>query len=524
VDLLWNGGVGTYVKASSEPHTACGDRSNEAVRVDASQLRARVIAEGGNLGLTQAARIEFALGGGLVDTDFIDNSAGVDTSDHEVNIKILLDRAVRDEEITRDVRNELLQEMTGEVAELVLRHNYAQNMALATARTQAVNMLHVHARYLRQLERDKRLRRGQDAVPGAKEIAERRSAGKGLTNPELALLLAHTKISAAEEVLASGLADDPYLRRELTGYFPAPLRATQAGRMQTHPLRHEIVTTSAVNEMVDTSGITFAFRLNEETGASVPDITRAWLVAREVFGMRDFWSQVTAASGIVDIATQIVLLLEGRKLTERACRWLLYNRRPPVDITGCVDYFGRGVLAVRSGLPKLLVGRDAETFEERRDSYVAREVPAGLAEMVAGLVPSYSAFDIVESAAATSREVEETAEVYFDLADRLQITRLRDRITALPRDDRWSSMARAAIRDDLYSATAALTRDVLCVTGPGTPEARLATWTERNASAVARATRTLGEIWESERFTFTTLSVALRAIRALVATSTMPNH
>ncbi len=524
VDLLWNGGVGTYVKASGEHHTACGDRSNEAVRVDASQLRARVIAEGGNLGLTQAARIEFALGGGLVDTDFIDNSAGVDTSDHEVNIKILLDRAVRDEEITREVRNDLLQEMTGEVAELVLQHNYGQNMALATARTQAVNMLHVHARYLRQLERDKRLRRGQDAVPGAKEIAERRSAGKGLTNPELALLLAHTKISAAEEVLASGLADDPYLRRELTGYFPAPLRATQAGRMQTHPLRHEIITTSVVNEMVDTSGTTFAFRLNEETGASVPDITRAWLVAREVFGMRDFWSQVAAASGTVDIATQIVLLLEGRKLTERACRWLLYNRRPPVDITGCVDYFGRGVLAVRSGLPKLLGSRDAETFEERRDSYVAREVPGGLAEMVAGLVPSYSALDIVESAAATSREVEETAEVYFDLADRLQITRLRDRITALPRDDRWSSMARAAIRDDLYSATAALTRDVLCVTGPGTPEARLATWTARNASAVARATRTLGEIWESERFTFTTLSVALRAIRALVATSTLPNH
>ena len=270
VDLLWNGGVGTYVKASSEPQTACGDRSNEAVRVNASQLRARVVAEGGNLGLTQAARIEFALGGGLVDTDFIDNSAGVDTSDHEVNIKILLDRAVRDGEITRGTRNRLLQEMTDEVAALVLRHNYLQNMALATARAQAPQMLHVHARYLRMLERDKRLRRGQDAVPGEKEIAERRSAGKGLTNPELALLLAHTKIAAGEDVLASGLADDPYLRRELTGYFPAPLRASQAGRMRSHPLRHEIITTSVVNEMVDTSGTTFAFRLNEETGASVP--------------------------------------------------------------------------------------------------------------------------------------------------------------------------------------------------------------------------------------------------------------
>ena len=346
VDLLWNGGVGTYVKASSEPQTACGDRSNEAVRVNASQLRARVIAEGGNLVLTQAARIEFALAGGLVDTDFIDNSAGVDTSDHEVNVKILLDRAVRDGEITREVRNELLQEMTGEVASLVLQHNYAQNMALATSRAQATNMLHVHVRYLRQLERDKRLRRGQDAVPGEKEIAERRSAGKGLTNPELALLLAHTKIAAAEEVLASGLADDPYLRRELTGYFPAPLRASQFGRMGSHPLRQEIITTSVVNEMVDMSGITFAFRLNEETGASVPDITRAWLVAREVYGMTRFWGQVTELDG-GDIGTQIALLLEGRKLTERAVRWLLQNRRPPFDITGCVDYFGSGVQAVR---------------------------------------------------------------------------------------------------------------------------------------------------------------------------------
>jgi glutamate dehydrogenase len=524
VDLLWNGGVGTYVKASTETQEACGDRANDNLRVNAGQLRARVVAEGGNLGLTQAARVEFALGGGLVDTDFIDNSAGVDTSDHEVNIKILLDRAVGDGEITRDNRNDLLQEMTDEVAALVLRHNYGQNMALATARAQGPEMLHVHARYLRMLERDKRLRRGQDAMPGDKEIAERRSAGQGLTNPELALLLAHTKISAAEEVLASGLADDPYLHQELTSYFPAPLRATQPGRMGTHPLRHEIITTSVVNEMVDTSGTTFAFRLNEETGASVPDITRTWLVAREVFGMRAFWRQVIALDGTVDIGTQIALLLEGRTLTERACRWLLYNRRPPVDITGAVDHFTSGVLAVRSGLPKLLTGRDAETHQQRRDSFAGRGVPPELAETVAGMVPSYSAFDIVESAGVTSRGVEETAEVYFDLADRLQITRLRDRIIALPRDDRWSSMARAALRDDLYAAHAALTRDVLSIGGLGSPEERLAAWTEHNAATVGRATRTLGEIWESERSTFTTLSVALRAIRALVAASSLPQR
>ena len=255
VDLLWNGGIGTYVKASSESNADVGDRSNDAVRIDATRLRARVVGEGGNLGFTQAARIEYSLGGGLMNTDFIDNSAGVDTSDHEVNIKILLADAIRDGAIPASGRHELLNEMTDEVASLVLRHNYGQNMALAVARAQAPSLLHVHARYLRKLTRDKRLNPEQDVLPGEREIAERRSSGGGLTNPELALLLAHTKIWAAEDVLASSLPDDPYLRRVLDAYFPAPMRARFADRMDAHPLRREIITTSVVNEMIDTSGI-----------------------------------------------------------------------------------------------------------------------------------------------------------------------------------------------------------------------------------------------------------------------------
>ncbi len=523
VDLLWNGGIGTYVKAGSESHAEVGDRSNDAVRIDATRLRARVIGEGGNLGLTQAARIEYSLGGGLMNTDFIDNSAGVDTSDHEVNIKILLADAIRDGVIPASDRHQLLNEMTDEVASLVLRHNYGQNMALAVARSQASSLLHVHARYLRKLIRDKRLNAEQDTLPDEREIAERRSSGGGLTNPELALLLAHTKISAAEDVLTSSLPDDPYLRRVLGAYFPAPMRARFADRMEAHPLRREIVTTSAVNEMIDTSGTTFLFRLIEETGASVPDLTRAWLVAREVFDMPAFWHQVEDLAGQVGIAAQITLLLEGRKLTERAVRWLLHNRRPPFDIQATVGFFADGVRTVRSGLPKLLTGRDLAGFEERRDSYLDLGVPLDLAERVAGMVPTYSAFDIVQAAASAGRGIEETAEVYFDLADRLQITRLRDRITALPREDRWSTMARAALRDDLYAAHASLTVDVLGVGGPGSPEARLAAWASRNESAVAMAAQTLGEIWESERFTFTTLSVALRAVRTLVAASSLPD-
>jgi glutamate dehydrogenase len=384
----------------------------------------------------------------------------------------------------------------------------------------------VHVRYLRKLIRDKRLNREQDVLPDEREIAERRSSGAGLTSPELALLLAHTKISAGEDVLASRLPDDPYLRRVLDAYFPAPLRARFADRLESHPLRREIITTVAVNEMIDTSGTTFLFRLIEETGASVPDLTRAWLVAREAFDLPAFWRQVEELEGSrVAIAAQITLLLEGRKLTERAVRWLLQNRRPPFDIQATVAFFADGVRTVRSHLPKLLTGRDLAGFEDRRDSYLDLGVPPDLAERVAAMVPTYSAFGIVQAAASAGRGIEETAEVYFDLADRLQITRLRDRITALPRDDRWSTMARSALRDDLYAAHASLTQDVLGVSGPEVarnPEERLAAWASRNEAAVAMATQTLGEIWESERFTFTTLSVALRAIRTLVAASSLP--
>jgi glutamate dehydrogenase len=523
VDLLWNGGIGTYVKATTQVQADAGDRSNDAVRVDASQLRARVVGEGGNLGLTQEARIEYALAGGLVNTDFIDNSAGVDTSDHEVNIKILLDGVVRDGELTQADRNALLHQMTDEVAALVLEHNYQQNRALAAARAQAGPMLHVHARYIRKLERDRKIRRRLEVLPGDKEIAERRSAGTGLTLPEFSVLLAHTKIGAAQDVLASALPDDPYLARVLTEYFPVPLRERYYQRMHGHRLHREIITTVVVNDMVDRSGTTFAFRLNEETGASVPDITAAWLVAREVFDLAGFWRLVEALDRKVDSQVQILALLEGRKLTERAARWLLNFRRPPYDVRQTIDFFAEGVLTVGKNLPRLLAGLDLAGYEAQRDTFVSRGVPDDLARRIAEMVPAYSAFDIVDIAAGTGRPVEETAEVYFDLADRLQIARLRDRVTALPRDDRWNTMARGALRDDLYSAHAELARDVLTVTGSGRPEDRMAAWVQRNESAVSRANQTLSEIWESDAsFNVATLSVAVRAVRTLVATSTLP--
>jgi len=523
VDLMWNGGIGTYVKSGAESNADVGDKANDQLRIDAGEMRCKVVGEGGNLGFTQLARIEFALNGGLINTDFIDNSAGVDTSDHEVNIKILLDQVVRDGELTDKQRNQLFTSMTDEVAALVLRDNHAQNVVLAAARAQAVEMLHIHARYLRRLERDGLVNRELEFLPSDKALAERRQARLGLTAPEFSVLLAYTKLVADAELLGTDLPDDPYLASWLVSYFPSALRERFRAYMDAHPLRREIITTGIVNELVNSMGTTFMFRVGEETGASRPDIARAYLVAREVFDFASFYRQVEALDNKVDTATQLAMLLEARKLAERGTRWLLTNRRAPLDLAGSVGFFVKGVDGLLAHMPKLLAGPDLAAFEERRDSFVARGVPADLAERVAAMVPAYSTFDLVEISSLTGRPVNEVAEVYFDLADRLQLARLRERVIALPRDNRWNAMARAALRDDLYAAHASLTHDVLSRSTPGLPpEERLANWTEANSAAVHRSRQTLSEIWESDNFDLATLSVALRAIRTLASATSLP--
>ena len=523
VDLLWNAGIGTYVKASTENNADVGDKANDGLRADATELRCKVIGEGGNLGFTQLSRIEFARRGGLVNTDFIDNSAGVDTSDHEVNIKILLDQVVRDGELTVKQRNAMLYEMTDEVADLVLPDNYLQNVVLAASRQQAPEMMHVHARFMRRLERDEKLRRRLEFLPDDKAISERRAAGQGLSSPEFAVLLAYAKLTLEADLIESAVPDEPYLRSWLVDYFPTPLRERFGPYMDRHPLRREIIATTVVNDLVNRSGTTFVFRMGEETGANACDIARAYLIAREVFDMPRFWRSVEALDHQVEEQVQLGMMLEARKLTERGSRWLLHNRRPPFDIAETIGAFAEGAVSLAPVLPKFLVGRDQVAFEERRSSFAERGVPDELAEQVAMMVPAYSTFDIVEVATATGRPVEEVAEVYFDLAERLQLSRLREPIIALPRDDRWRSMARSALRDDLYAAIAALTRNVLEACAPDAPpEERIAGWMATNGSALNRARQTLGEIWESDGSDLATLSVALGAVRTLVTACTLP--
>ncbi|MFH8790791.1 NAD-glutamate dehydrogenase [Streptomyces roseoverticillatus] len=519
VDLLWNGGIGTYVKASTESHADVGDKANDAIRVDGQDLRVKVVGEGGNLGLTQLGRIEFASAGGRINTDAIDNSAGVDTSDHEVNIKILLNALVIDGDMTVKQRNKLLAEMTDEVGELVLRNNYAQNVALANAVAQAPSLLHAHQRIMRRLGRDGHLDRALEFLPTDRQIRERLSAGRGLTQPELAVLLAYIKITAAEELLATGLPDDPYLERLLHAYFPQPLTTGYLEQVDGHALRREIITTVLVNDTVNSGGSTFLHRLREETGASLEEIVRAQAAARAIFELGSVWDAVEGLDNVVAADVQTQIRLHSRRLVERGTRWLLNNRPQPLELAGTIEFFHDGVAKVWDELPKLLKGADVEWWQSIHDELVAAGVPDELAVRVAGFSSVFPALDVVAVADRAGKDPLDVAEVYYDLADRLHITQLMDRIIELPRADRWQSMARASIREDLYAAHAALTADILSVgNGSSTPEQRFASWEEKNAAILGRARTTLDEIRGSDAFDLANLSVAMRTMRTLLRT------
>ncbi|MFH9660622.1 NAD-glutamate dehydrogenase [Streptomyces sp. NPDC017248] len=519
VDLLWNGGIGTYVKASTESNADVGDKANDAIRVDGRDLRAKVVGEGGNLGLTQLGRIEFALLGGKINTDAIDNSAGVDTSDHEVNIKILLNGLVADGDMTVKQRNKLLAEMTDEVGALVLRNNYAQNTALANALFQAKDMLHAQQRFLRHLVREGHLDRALEFLPTDRQIRERLAQSQGLTSPETAVVLAYTKITVAEELLHTSLPDDPYLRGLLHAYFPAPLRERFADAIDNHPLRREITTTVLVNDTVNTGGTTYLHRLREETGASLEEIVRAQTAARAIFSSAPVWDAVEALDNKVDAAVQTRIRLHSRRLVERGTRWLLNNRPQPLQLAETVEFFADRVERVWQELPKLLRGADLEWYQHVYDELSAAGVPDEVAARVAGFSSAFPTLDIVSVADRTGKEPLDVAEVYYDLGDRLGITQLMDRIIELPRADRWQSMARASIREDLYAAHAALTADVLAAgDGTSTPEQRFAAWEEKNAPILSRARTTLEEIRSSDSFDLANLSVAMRTMRTLLRT------
>ncbi len=510
VDLLWNGGIGTYVKSTAESHADVGDRTNDSVRIDGVELRARIVGEGGNLGLTQLARAEYALNGGLIYTDAIDNSAGVDCSDHEVNIKVLLDRLVRSGELTVKQRNDLLVEMTDEVARLVLDDNRAQTLALMIARTQSLSMVNVHARYLDALEAEGLLDRELEFLPTDKQIAERQSLGSGLRAPEFAVMIAYTKNADVAEVLDSDLPDEPALERDLMEYFPVEVRERFPDAIRTHRLRREIIATSIVNNMVNLAGISFDHRMTEDSGASVSDVARAFLAAREIFGFADLWREIDALGSSVELDAQIALFLDARRMTERGAVWLLRHRRPPLDIADAVDTFSAGLTFLSESLDQVVSERVELDIARVRDDRIAAGVPHDLAALSARWPWLHTGFDIVEIAHTEARNVADAATAYWATFDAFDLGWLWDGVGNLPRSDRWQEQARSALRDDLLVVTAELTRNAIRSTG-GSP----ASWIESNERAVGRALAMHTEIRRAESSDLTTLSVALRQLRNL---------
>ena len=514
VDLLWNGGIGTYVKARTERHADVGDRANDGVRVNGDELRCRMVGEGGNLGFTQLGRVEYALGEGLVYTDAIDNSAGVDCSDHEVNIKILLDGVVDAGELTTKQRNEVLASMTDDVGHLVLANNEAQTLALLIARRQALPMVNVHARYLDLLEAEGWLDRGLEFLPTDKQIAERQAAGAGLQAPELAVLIAYTKNANVAEVVKTDLPDTAVLEADLVDYFPAALRTRYAAAIRTHPLRREIIATRLVNQMVNLSGISFDHRMTEDTGGSVVDVTRAWVVVREVLDFSGLWAEIDSLTGKVALDVQLELFLDCRRMAERAVLWLLRHRRPPIDIPATVAQFAPGLGVLSRVLEPVLVGHMADVVRSVEASRLTAGVPEHLAERATVWPLLHTGFDLVEIAAAHDLPIRDVAAVEWAMFDRLDLPWLWDGIGALPRADRWQTQARSAVRDDLLMALAELTRTVIDSAG-GSVDA----WLEANARSVGRAQAMFTEIRRGGSYDLTTLSVALRQLRNLALTS-----
>jgi glutamate dehydrogenase len=519
VDLLWNGGIGTYVKASTESHADAGDRANDAVRVDGADLRCRVVGEGGNLGFTQLGRVEYALGGGRINTDFIDNSGGVDCSDHEVNIKILLNQVVADGDLTRKQRDNLLAEMTEEVAGAVLQDNYRQVLAISVTEAQAPQLLDEHSRLIRSLERAGRLDRRLEFLPSDEQLAERRATGRGLTRPELAVLLAYSKIVLQDQLVASDVPEDDYLADDLERYMPAKLRERFRDQLHRHPLRRDIIATYITNSMVNRAGSTFAHRLEEETGAAPPDVARAYTVAREVFDIRRLWKDLATLDDVVPAEVQTALQAEGRKVIERSALWFLRNRRQPLDIAATVSHFAPGVASLAQELPKLLTPADSEALDRMAERFTSHGVPADLANRVASLDALFSGLNVIEAADACGETVEAVAAVYFALGYRLDLHWLRDQIAKLPSETHWQALAQGALRDDLYSEQRELTIEVL---RPGLEdrdaEALIDAWMRENAASVARATSTLDDLKEAETLDIAMLSVALREIRNLSET------
>ena len=514
VDLIYNGGIGTYVKATSETHAQVGDRAGDALRVDGRELRCKVFGEGGNLGCTQLGRIEFALAGGRINTDAIDNSAGVDTSDHEVNIKILLGLPIAEGEMTEKQRNTLLPEMTNDVAALVLRDNVFQSQVLSVTGRIAPQLLDAQTRFMQFLEKAGRLNRAIEFLPADEVIAQRRAQGAGLTSPERAVMLAYSKIWLYDELLASPLPDDPWVATALHRYFPQALQDRFAAYMPRHPLKREIIATYVTNSMLNRVGSTYVHRLSETTGARPHEVVRAYLMSRDIFGLVPLWLAIEALDNQVADEVQSRMLIHTSAQLERSTTWFLRSRRLADPMADTIAHFKPGVEALSARLPELQDSDERARVDAAVARYVADGVPVKLASRVVNFDTLQATLDIAEVASTAGQPVERVAQIYFDVANRLGMPWLRERIAALPGDQHWRMLAKGAMLDDLAGLQRAITGVVLAG-GQGSPADAVTRWQETHQRTLDRAAQLLGELRAVAVPDAAMLSVTLRELRAL---------
>ncbi|TWI53866.1 glutamate dehydrogenase [Pseudomonas duriflava] len=495
VDLIWNGGIGTYVKASFESHADIGDKANDGLRVDGRELRAKVIGEGGNLGMSQLARVEFGLNGGACNTDFIDNAGGVDCSDHEVNIKILLGEVVASGDMTLKQRNQLMVEMTDEVGELVVGNNYKQTQALSLAERRARSHLAEYKRVIVDLESRGKLDRALEFLPSDEVLAERASQGIGLTRAELSVLISYAKIDLKEQLLKSSVPDDEYLSRDMHSAFPQRLTEEFGEAMQRHRLKREIVSTQIANDLINNMGITFIQRLRESTAMSAADIARAYVVMRDVLHLPHWWRQIEALDYKVPADLQMTLMDELMRLGRRATRWFLRSRRGELDAARDVAHFGPRIAALGVRLNELLEGGPREQWEARYQQYIEQGTPELLARVVAGTTHIYTLLPIIQAADVTGHDPIEVASTWFAVGSALDLTWYQQQLNELPVANAWQALAREAFRDELDAQQRIMTIAVLQM--PDAPEeiaARVALWLEHNRSMVERWRAMLGDV------------------------------
>jgi glutamate dehydrogenase len=520
-DLLWFGGIGTYVKCSDESHAEVGDKANDGLRIDADQIRARVVGEGANLAMTQRARIEAAGRGIKLNTDAIDNSAGVDTSDHEVNIKIVLGDVVGRGDMTLKQRDRLLADMTDEVAALVLSDNYLQTQALSLAEAAGPDLLENQARFMRALEKTGDLDRAIEALPGDEEIGSRMAARAGLTRPETAVLLAYGKIALYRDILASDLPDDPGTAEDLLAYFPGPLREGFAEAVARHRLRREIVATAVTNSLVNRCGPTFVMEMTEKTGMGPSDVARAYLVVRETFGLQRLWQEIQGLDNVVPAACQYEMLVETQRLIYRAVSWLLVNVEPhPLDLLATRGAFGPGVAELSQTIEAVLCDDDRQRLADRAAPWIEAGAPVGLARRVAALPLMGAALEVTRIASQLGRPVPEVATVHYALGHRLGLEWLRGQAHKIRADTHWQRQAVGAIIDDLFALQGSLSVKVLSspgTTAPGEGDRVIDDWVAARSGPVERVSQLLGELRAQPVVDLAMLAVANRQLRGLAA-------